>query len=416
MILIRDTKDCCGCGACVQRCPRQCIAMHEDHEGFLYPKIDENICINCSLCEKVCPIVSQSEPRKPIHVYAAKNPDEEVRMLSSSGGIFTMLAEQTIKAGGVVFGARFDANWEVEHSYVTTLDGVAAFRGSKYVQSRIGSTYQQAEAFLKEGREVLFSGTPCQIAGLKKFLFKEYSNLLAVDLVCHGVPSPLVWRKYLEEIMRPLGAVGKNSVLSSLDDLPVITGISFRDKKTGWKKFGFEIRLAASKAAKNSVLKSGNHNKKEWIYLHEILDENIFMQGFLKNLYLRPSCHACAARTGKSGSDITIADYWGIDRYIPVFDDDKGVGLILISTKQGLDSYAGLNLNQIETSYAQALSGNPCMERSVSIPKYRRQFWTEYEKEGVSAIEVAVRKMQPSYVQKALNILKKRVKQLIDLK
>lgn len=216
MLEIKDKKKCCGCEACVQRCPVQCISMRSDVEGFLYPNINQTICINCNVCEKVCPEINQSEIRRPLKVYAAKNPDELIRLSSSSGGIFTMLAEQILKENGVVFGARFNEKWEVEHGYTDIQDGVAAFRGSKYVQSRIGDNYRQVEDFLRKGRKVLFSGTPCQVAGLKRFLHnKEYDNLLTVDVVCHGVPSPLVWRKYLEETIRPKGVTGKNSVLKS---------------------------------------------------------------------------------------------------------------------------------------------------------------------------------------------------------
>lgn len=167
MISIKDKQDCCGCAACVQRCPKQCITLHEDNEGFLYPQVDESLCIDCGLCEKVCPVINQADERTPLGVYAVKNPNESVRMQSSSGGVFTMLAEHIIDEGGVVFGACFDECWEVVHSYAETKEALAKFRGSKYVQSKIGSTYQQAEGFLKSGRKVLFSGTPCQIAGLK---------------------------------------------------------------------------------------------------------------------------------------------------------------------------------------------------------------------------------------------------------
>lgn len=201
MIEIKDKSQCCGCNACVQRCPKQCIAMCEDEEGFLYPEVDEAICIDCGLCENVCPVINQADARIPLQVYAAKNTDEKIRMHSSSGGVFSILAEQTIKQGGVVFGARFDENWEVKHDYTETIDGVSVFRGSKYVQSKTGDTFKQAEQFLKQNRKVLFSGTPCQIVALKRYLKKEYENLLLVDFICHGVPSLGVWRKYLKQVI-----------------------------------------------------------------------------------------------------------------------------------------------------------------------------------------------------------------------
>lgn len=411
MIELERKQDCCGCEACMQKCPVKCISMENDEEGFLYPHIDKRLCISCGLCERICPVINQSEERRPLKVYAAKNPDEKIRMASSSGGIFTMLAEYVLKQGGVVFGARFNEKWEVVHGYTDIMEGVAAFRGSKYVQSRIGNTYQQAESFLKQKRLVLFSGTPCQIAGLKKFLRKEYDNLLTVDVVCHGVPSPLVWRQYLEETIRPKGVAGKNSVLSSLNTMPVITGISFRDKKNGWKKYGFEIRHSASKADENTVLKSGIY--KEEVFLYESLDKNLFMQGFLKNLYLRPSCYACASRSGKSGSDITIADYWGINRYYPQFDDDRGVGLVLANTSLGKNIYSNLSVSGFETSYEQALASNPSIEHSAIIPNYRTDFWNRFQFEGASVIGEICRKMGPNIVYRILSWGKKMIKLLI---
>ena len=407
MIDIKDKKDCCGCHACASICAKHCIMMQADEEGFLYPVVDKDACTDCGLCEKVCPVINQSEPRKPLKVYAAKNKNEEIRRQSSSGGIFTLLAERVIAEGGVVFGARFDENWDVSHSWTDTIEGIAAFRGSKYVQSTIGDTYREAREFLKQGRKVLFSGTPCQIAGLKKYLRKEYDNLLTVDVVCHGVPSPLVWRTYLDETRKQLRAqrgVGRNSVSSSIDELPVITGISFRDKTNGWKKYGFHLRYAASEAAKNTVSTSAIKEEQE---LLQPYSENIFMQGFLANLYLRPSCYDCAARSGKSGSDISIADFWGIQNILPEFDDDKGVGLILINTEIGADYYASVDVLNEKATYEQGLRGNPCLVYSVSKSVWVNLFWEKFPFKGTKAISEVVSKQHPN---KLLKIIKKIIK------
>lgn len=182
-------------------CPLQCIDLVTDKEGFLYPQVDVTRCIDCGKCEKVCPELVEAGERKATGIYAGVNPDDEVRRASSSGGIFTLLAESVLAENGVVFGARFDKDWNVVHDYTESKEGLGTFRGSKYVQSRNGETFKQAERFLKAGRKVLFSGTPCQIMGLKRYLRREYDNLLTVDFVCHGVPSPLVWRKYVEETL-----------------------------------------------------------------------------------------------------------------------------------------------------------------------------------------------------------------------
>lgn len=369
MINISQKENCCGCSACVQICPKHCIRFVEDKEGFLYPGVDESLCIDCGMCEKVCPVIHQDESRQPLKVYAAKHNDDEIRMKSSSGGIFTLLAEQVIDEGGVVFGARFDEYWEVMHDYTETKEGLAAFRGSKYVQSRIGTTYRQAESFLKAGRKVLFTGTPCQIAGLKRFLRKEYGNLLAVDFVCHGVPSPKVWRMYLDETIARQG-VGKNSVLShAMLRKKFIRSIDFRSKSTGWKKFSFALTLT-------KAIADGEENT---VLLSDIFYENMFMNVFLSNLCLRPSCYACPAKSGKSGADITIGDFWGIEKHMPDFDDDKGCGLCLLHNEK-VDSLLKAGCELKETTKANAVKDNSSIECSVPIPVNRNYFFYEMQK------------------------------------
>ena len=393
MIDIKEKHNCCGCGACVQICPKQCISMSADNEGFLYPHVNNVICIDCGLCERVCPVINQNEPKEPLAVYAAKNTNEEIRLKSSSGGIFTLLAEQVIADSGVVFGARFNENWEVIHDYTETVEGLEPFRGSKYVQSIIGDNFKVAKQFLNNGRKVLFSGTPCQIAGLKKFLRKDYENLLTVEVVCHGVPSPMVWRDYLD-YKRAEHAAGKNTVSSSLNELPVITGISFRDKTNGWKKYGFKICYATSKAAENSVSKSASTANCEITPFND----DLFMKGFLKNIYLRPSCYHCAVRQGKSGADISIADYWGIQSIHPEIDDDKGTGLVLINTKQGASYFNSIanQINSLISNYNNAIMQNPCIVKSVKEPNRRHLFWRNYPISKIDCIEVVCDLMTPS--------------------
>lgn len=411
MIKIQDKSKCCGCSACVQRCPKKCISLHEDNEGFLYPHVDEGVCVDCGLCEKVCPVLHQAQPRRPLEVYAAKNPNEEIRLKSSSGGIFTLLAEKILQEGGVVFGAKFDENWDVVHGYTETVDGLEAFRGSKYVQSRIGESYRDAERFLKEGREVLFSGTPCQVAGLRLYLRKEYQNLLLVDFVCHGVPSPMIWRDYLKETTRPLGVVGKNMVSSSsLKDMPVITGISFRDKRNGWKKFGFAVHCkSASKADQNLVSPSVEDDT----FFYESLDKNLYMQGFLKNLYLRPSCYTCKSKTGKSCSDITLGDFWGIQRVYRKIDDNKGVSLIAIYSNQGKSWYDSLNVDSVQTTYEEALKYNSSLERSVSKTKLYSSFWDNFRVHSLGSIEIIIDKTKPSLAKRLYLFLRVSLDSLI---
>ena len=197
MIEIINKTDCCGCSACEQACPKRCISLLPDKEGFWYPQVEKSACIDCGLCEKVCPVLNSKPERKPLHVYAAINKNEEIRAKSASGGMFTLIAQRVIDEGGVVFGVKFDEHWNVVFGYTETIEGLEAFRRSKYVQAWVGESYKQAKSFLDTGRKVLFTGVPCQIAALLLFLRKPYDNLLTVDLLCEGVPSPKLWKRYL---------------------------------------------------------------------------------------------------------------------------------------------------------------------------------------------------------------------------
>lgn len=369
MIHIDDKKDCCGCEACAQCCPKRCISMQEDGEGFLYPRVDHSLCIDCGLCEKVCSVLHQDTPSEPLTVYAAKNPDDEVRRASSSGGIFTLLAESVLAENGVVFGARFDKDWNVVHDYTESKKGLGAFRGSKYVQSRTGETFNQAERFLKAGRKVLFSGTPCQIMGLKRYLRKEYDNLLTVDFVCHGVPSPLVWRKYIEEtLVRQDEKIQFRPTLNHLfsDEMPLIEGISFRDKCLGWKKFSFALTLSKVTTA----------GEKNTVSLSSIFYDNAYMQAFLANLTLRPSCHACPAKCGRSGSDVTLGDFWGIEKIAPELDDDRGCSLLIINNPGVKGKLQKEGCLLAEYPISEVIPYNPSVAYSVDMPNNRDFFGT----------------------------------------
>lgn len=391
MINILQKQDCCGCIACVQRCPKQCISLYEDEEGFFYPKVNLETCVDCGLCEKVCPVLNQSEEREPLAEYVAKNSNEDIRRESSSGGIFTLLAEQTIDTGGVVFGARFDEAWNVVHDWTDTVDGLAAFRGSKYVQSRIGDTYREAKEFLKQGRKVLFSGTPCQVAGLKKFLRKEYENLLTIDFICHGVPSPGVWQRYLSDL---------RSSLSSDD--PVITGVSFRDKSSGWKTYNFCLRYTSFSGVEN----------QEFV---QPSSKNLFMRGFLADIYLRPSCYACPAKSGKSGSDITIADAWGINRFAPELDDDKGACYVLENTDRGGNILRKLSFEDFPVGLENIKRYNPSYCSSSRPHPKRHKFFRRYTK-GVTPIDQIIRKVTtPTFFDRVKWSLKHRLSSLKKL-
>lgn len=353
MIWIVDKQKCCGCSACQMVCPRQCIKMESDVEGFLYPCVNVEACVDCSLCERVCPELNKDCNKVVLKVYAAVNPDEEVLLKSSSGGMFSLLSERIILQGGIVFGACFDGDFSVSHDYTDTIEGLATFRGSKYLQSNIKYSFLKAKQFLEDGRKVLFTGTPCQIAGLKRYLRKDYENLITVDFVCHGVPSPAVWKKYLEHISRPVK-------------------VNFRDKRNGWKKYGVAI-----------VSTDGS---EELTCFHE----NRYMRMFLSDMILRPSCYACPSKGGMSMSDITLGDFWGIEKINPEIDDDKGLSLVLVNTKKGEALISDCGALMFEQDYSDAVKHNPAIEKSVRQPVYRNLFMRTCEEKGFDKAYAAV--------------------------
>lgn len=413
MIHITDKKNCCGCSACVQRCPKQCIRLEEDTEGFLYPQVDEETCIKCGLCEKVCPILNQADKLSVLEVLAVKNPNDEERMNSSSGGVFLPLAREVINQGGVVFGAVYDESWEVHHVYAEKIEDVYPMMGSKYLQSKIGNSFKDAERFLKQGREVLFVGSPCQIAGLRTYLRnKQYQNLLAVDFLCHGVPSPGVWRRYLaesyggydaKEQSRLQATAGKNSVLLlSLNATSPIVDIKFRDKtESGWKKYRFVVRQkSASKADQNTVLSSDIHY------------DNPFMRGFLSDIYLRPSCYECKCKNGVNHSDMTIADFWGINQIAPEFDDDKGVGLVLLNTKKGEEYFSRLPMDMMPSNLEKAHYYNGGFNEHTKAHPKRDQFFflIENGKSIKAAVDICLRL---PFKQRVIRVVKRIVKKIV---
>lgn len=362
MIQVSKKQDCCGCSACVQRCPRHCISMKEDAEGFLYPDVDMTQCIDCGICEKVCPWLNLHEKSKIQDVLGAKNIDRKERMESSSGGVFIALAKKVIENGGVVFGAVFNECWEVVHTYAENLKDVKSMMGSKYMQSRMENSYREAKGFLKRGRTVLFTGCPCQITGLHNYLGKEYHNLISVDFLCHGVPSPGVWRKYLTEVST---SFPKEINGISLDFSTKITGIDFRNKQqSGWKNFYLTI--------------TGLSNGTEKVLLSDKHKNNPFMKGFLGDLYLRPSCYNCKCKNGASHSDLTIADFWGINSIMPDFDDDKGVSLVLVNTDKGRNVLALCDLEIRKSTLDDARRFNGGFKETVIIPPKRDAFFYHY--------------------------------------
>ncbi len=359
MLKLKSKGDCCGCTACASICPRGCIAMTADVEGFCYPQIDEAKCINCGLCEKVCPLLHKPAQHEVLNVYGAKNSDDAVRLQSSSGGMFTLFARHILAGGGTVFGAELDENLQVCHTAVTDEAGLAKLRGSKYVQSKMAGVFKEVRTLLNTGKPVLFSGTPCQIAGLKVFLMKDYANLFTVDVVCHGVPSAKVYNKYLQELGEAAGEP--------------VTQVKFRDKTKGWLH-GETVfitgtqRLAASK-------------RKE-----------TYMRLFLNNVSIRPSCADCAFNNKRSQADITIADYWGVNKQFPEFDDDKGITLVLVNTAKGeqlFDEVKG-ETTFIATDFAKGAQYNVAVSKSLGLHTKRQYFFDNLDTKTLKELEAEI--------------------------
>lgn len=383
--MINIGKHCCGCSACVQKCPKHCIRMEEDSEGFLYPVVNKDLCIDCDLCKKVCPVLAEKKSNLPLDTFACINQDEEVRLMSSSGGIFSLIAEAVYAEGGVVCGACFDEKWNVFHKTSETLSDLEKFRGSKYVQSKIGETFKVTESFLKAGRKVLYSGTPCQIAGLKRYLRSEYENLITVDFVCHGVPSAGVFRWYLqEEINKIIAQKGnKNSAsLSTIHSIPKgdvlipnnwsIKDIRFRDKRKGWKKYSFALDLAEVSA----------DGKQNTVSLSYILNENKFLDGFFNDLYLRPCCYECPFKEYNSYSDITIGDFWNIGTHNRKWDDDKGVSCLLCNSEKGLSVIDCIDVERLKVELKIIELRNPAILRPAKLDVIKRDAFFAIQDKG----------------------------------
>lgn len=351
MIEIKDKRNCSGCHACANICPQHCIEMVADEEGFLYPKIDVERCIHCGLCDKICPILHKEKRflKKP-KAFAAYNNNLEIRMKSSSGGIFSLLAEYVIARGGVVFGVGFNEKFEVVHMAAKTKEDLEKLRVSKYVQSRIGECFKEAKSCLENGQTVLFTGTPCQIGGLLSFLRKPYENLITQDIICHGVPSPKVWEEYVK--YREEKANCKTEK------------IAFRRKFNSWKKISFSFVF---------------QDKSEYVKTPYFKDP--MMKIFLFNKCLRPACHSCAFKDISRQSDITLADFWGIRSVCPEMDDDKGTSLVLLNSSKGEEIFEALKekMNCKEVEFEKAVKHNPMIKRSAR-PFERKRFMNDFKK------------------------------------
>ena len=349
-MLVADQELCTGCGACVQACPTKCISWAEGELGFLYPVADESKCIECGRCHQVCPIDKPLRINKDQSIYAAVNKNADVLDQSTSGGVFSILAEHILNTGGIVYGCEFDESLNAHHVRVGDAASIEKLRGAKYVQSNTEHTFAQAKKDLEDGMAVLFSGTPCQIAGLYAFLGKEYENLFTVDLVCHGVASQAYFKKFLEYIESETGPV---------------TAISFRDKSVGgWSCNGSKTVIRDGVLRKLPLY---NHNN---YYYHYYLQGEIY----------RKSCYTCRYACLVRQADITLGDYWGAEKFIKTLNCKAGCSLVMINNKRGdaLWEESKNDVDYVRTSPEEAVCKNRQLKAPSQLPPSRKTRTDEY--------------------------------------
>lgn len=357
MKIAENSAACTGCMSCLNSCPSGAIAVQKDCEGFLRPVVDEGKCVSCGKCVRICP-ANRSAVAEDAgferKVLALQVKDRRILNESSSGGFFSIAASRVLSCNGAVYGAAFDDDLNLRHVRIDREEELACLRGSKYVQSDVGLIYRDVEKDLKGNLVVLFVGTSCQVAGLKSFLGKDYPGLVTVDLVCHGVPSPDVFRKYIGWIEDKNGGRCSN--------------FSFRQKKWSWHNY-------------NICADIEKENGKKGKYIR-ICHKDIFLQGFLKDLFLRPSCHMCRYASVEKCADITIGDFWGYRDRAALKDKDEGISLVIAQNQKGLDFISGIDRNEFvceEVPLQEAVDGNAALVHSFPPSEARVAFWNDFK-------------------------------------
>lgn len=349
MINIVNKVDCCGCEACSNACPKKCIEMKSDEEGFLYPQVNQDTCINCGLCEKVCPIINHVPREKNDYqeAYLLQHKDDEICRESTAGGAFTGIASYVIEKGGIVFGVEMTEGYKVRHTSVETIDDLKKFRNSKYVQSRIGTVFQQVKHELNKGRLVCFSGTPCQVEGLRHFLGKDYENLILVDVVCRAVPSPGVWEKYIQYEVEQKGEM---------------SSVRFRDKTLGYQYSTMELKSNDGKAYRGGI------ESQPWLRM------------FFSGMIIRPSCTDCKFRSRYRNSDFTIWDCFPSYKFDKSFNERKGTTRVLVHSEKGKAIFETIKkeyyVSEINADYA--VSGVSEMVKSPQSNEKKNDFFEYY--------------------------------------
>lgn len=341
---------CTGCGACSEKCPKKCISMKYDTStGFRYPSVDNECCIECGVCSKTCPVLRKGLLLDNLQTLAAVSTDEKILKSANSGGIFSTMANLFIEKGGYVCGAVFTKELEVKHIIVNDIKGLAALKGSKYIQSESNECFPQIKKILAAGGKVLFAGTGCQVAGLKAYLGKDYDTLLSIEVVCHGVPSPLLFKEYLKWLGQKHGGV--------------VTSYRFRSKK---------------------IRPTGEHSQFFYVidnkeYIGQSL-EDPFYGSFLKGNILRPSCYHCHFKGKSRVADITLGDFWGIEKYYRDFPIKNGTNVVMINSTKGLKLFGEVknNVHSQSSTYEIACALNPSIKTSTPIPQETIDYTSPY--------------------------------------
>ena len=370
---------CVGCSACMNGCPQQCITMKRAEGGFLYPEINQERCIDCGHCREICPALHHESyaPEPHPRAYAAHHLEDTALEQCSSGGVFQLLAQDTLQRGGAVFGAVFDDSFQVIHKQAETWEDAQAFQSSKYVQSAIGTAYQQVKSVLDSGRPVLFTGTPCQISGLRLFLGKDDPNLLCQDIICHSVPSPQVWSDYLAEQMHSHKSGIKN--------------VQFRRKEPDWEGYHFRIDFEDG----SSFDCPGSNSS--------------YMKAFLNGLISRPACYSCPFKGLHRASDITLADFWGVRQVCPSAFYEKGTSLVLLHTQRGVDVFSRISgkISAREVDPIQAVSQNSAAISPCTQGKNYSRFWMRYT--GKNLDEMVRLCLRPAWKERVMIRLRKSI-------
>lgn len=364
MIQITDREKCCGCNACGDICPQKAITFKIDIEGFWYPEINKDSCVDCHLCEKICPIINiqdlkKNDYSKPNHTIAAVNRNMQVRWNSTSGGAYTAFAEAMLEQGGYISGAVYNEGFTGVHNYVTNhFEDLERLRSSKYLQSNAEGIYSEIKRLLTQGEKVMACGTPCQMAALRSFLRKDYDNLIIIDFICRGVNSPKVYRAYLDSLEKKYNSK--------------IIQVKAKNKELGWRNLTRKVSFENGQS-----------------YYGVFMDDD-FRRGYHTNVFCRPSCYDCQFKGFPRIADITLADFWGIERVDNNLDDDIGTSMILLNSKKGEQFFASVKDKLVyrEVAFDTIFGGNKALISSITPSSINRHsFFADLDKNGFEYVK-----------------------------